>query len=168
MRNIHLNDLHEYISLNLSGDEVFQGTVEENIRLGKNGISQRDVLNVLQQVGIADFVNALPEGIYTTMLPGGKGWPGSAVRKLLLARSLVKKPALFIFQDLFTSIGRTEKKQLIQQLMHAKPNMTFIAISADAEVMQVCDRLIILHEGTVLADGNPSELLSNKTFSDLL
>ncbi|MFN5370348.1 MAG: peptidase domain-containing ABC transporter, partial [Bacteroidia bacterium] len=75
MRNIHLNDLHEYVSLNLSGDEVFQGTVEENIRLGKNGISQRDVLNVLQQVGIADFVNALPEGIYTTMLPGGRGWP---------------------------------------------------------------------------------------------
>jgi ABC-type bacteriocin/lantibiotic exporter with double-glycine peptidase domain len=168
MRNIHLNDLHEYISLNLSGDEVFQGTVEENIRLGKNAITQRDVLNVLQQVGISDFVNGLPEGIYTSMLPGGKGWPGSAVRKLLLARSLVKKPALFIFQDLFTSIGRTEKKQLIQQLMHAKPNMTFLAISADAEVMLSCDRLIILHEGTVLADGKPNELLSNKTFSDLL
>ncbi len=168
MRNIHLNDLHEYISLNLSGDEVFQGTVEENIRLGKNGISQRDVLNVLQQVGIADFVNALPEGIYTTMLPGGRGWPGSAVRKLLLARSLVKKPALFIFQDLFSSIGRTEKKQLIHQVMHAQANMTFIAISADSEVMQACERLIILHEGTVLADGKPAELLSNKTFSDLL
>ena len=168
MRNIHLNDLHEYISLNLSGDEVFQGTVEENIRLGKNGISQRDVLNVLQQVGIADFVNALPEGIYTTMLPGGRGWPGSAVRKLLLARSLVKKPALFIFQDLFSSIGRTEKNQLIHQVMHAQPNMTFIAISADSEVMRACERLIILHEGTVLADGKPAELLSNKTFSDLL
>ena len=168
MRNIHLNDLHEYISLNLSGDEVFQGTVEENIRLGKNGISQRDVLNVLQQVGISDFVNALPEGIYTTMLPGGRGWPGSAVRKLLLARSLVKKPALFIFQDLFSSIGRTEKKQLIHQVMHAQANMTFIAISADSEVMQACERLIILHEGTVLADGKPAELLSNKTFSDLL
>ena len=168
MRNIHLNDLHEYISLNLSGDEVFQGTVEENIRLGKNGISQRDVLNVLQQVGISDFVNALPEGIYTTMLPGGRGWPGSAVRKLLLARSLVKKPALFIFQDLFSSIGRTEKKQLIYQVMHAQANMTFIAISADSEVMQACERLIILHEGTVLADGKPAELLSNKTFSDLL
>ena len=168
MRNIHLNDLHEYISLNLSGDEVFQGTVEENIRLGKNGISQRDVLNILQQVGIADFVNALPDGIYTTMLPGGRGWPGSAVRKLLLARSLVKKPALFIFQDLFSSIGRADKKQLIHQLMHAEPNMTFIAISADSEVMQACDRLIILHEGTVLADGKPAELLSNKTFSDLL
>lgn len=168
MRNIHLNDLHEYVSLNLSGDEVFQGTVEENIRLGKNGISQRDVLQVLQHVGIADFVNSLPEGIYTTMLPGGRGWPGSAVRKLLLARSLVKKPALFIFQDLFSSIGRSEKKQLIHQVMHAQPNMTFIAISADSEVMRACERLIILHEGTVLADGKPDELLSNQTFSDLL
>ena len=168
MRNIHLNDLHEYISLNLSGDEVFQGTVEENIRLGKNGISQHDVLNVLQHVGISDFVNALPDGIYTTMLPGGRGWPGSAVRKLLLARSLAKKPALFIFQDLFSSIGRTEKKQLIHQVMHAKPNMTFIAISADSEVMLACDRLIILHEGTVLADGKPAELLANKTLKDLL
>jgi ABC-type branched-subunit amino acid transport system ATPase component len=102
------------------------------------------------------------------MLPGGRGWPGSAVRKLLLARSLVKKPALFIFQDLFSSIGRTEKNQLIHQVMHAQPNMTFIAISADSEVMRACERLIILHEGTVLADGKPAELLSNKTFSDLL
>ncbi len=168
MRNIHLNDLHEHVSLNLSGDEVFQGTVEENIRLGKNGISQRDVLEAIQQVGISDFINALPEGIYTTMLPGGKGWPGSAVRKLLLARSLVKKPALFIFQDLFTSIGRNEKKQLINQLIHSKTQMSFIAISADLEVMRVCDRLIILHEGTVLADGKPADLLSDKTYSDLL
>lgn len=168
MRNIHLHDLHEYISLNLSGDEVFQGTVEENIRLGKNGITQRDVLNVLNQVGIADFVNALPEGIYTTMLPGGKGWPGSAVRKLLLARSLVKKPALFIFQDLFTSIGRLEKKQLIDRIMNVKANITFIAISADIEVMQACDRLILLHQGTVLADGKPSEIIANTLYSDLL
>jgi ABC-type branched-subunit amino acid transport system ATPase component len=52
--------------------------------------------------------------------------------------------------------------------MHAQPNMTFIAISADSEVMRACERLIILHEGTVLADGKPAELLSNKTFSDLL
>jgi ABC-type bacteriocin/lantibiotic exporter with double-glycine peptidase domain len=166
LRNIHLNDLHELVSLNLSGDEIFQGSVEENVRLGKPGIAPSDVIEALQKAGIADFVNTLPEGIYTQVMPGGRGWPGSAARKLILARSLVKKPALFIFHDHFTSIGRKEKSELIQRIFDDNKQTTIIAISSDPLVMTACSRLIVLKNGTVEASGDPQTLINNPALAD--
>ncbi len=168
MRNIHMTDLHDMVSVNLSADEVFTGTVEENVRLGKPEIRQQDVLDSLRKAGILDFVNRLPQGIFTEMLPGGKGWPGSAVRKLLLARSLVKKPSLVLFHDLFDSIGKAEKNHLINNLFEESNAATIIAVSSDPIVMKSCDRVVVLKEGTVMASGTFDKLLSDNVFHEFI
>jgi ABC-type bacteriocin/lantibiotic exporter with double-glycine peptidase domain len=168
LRNLHLTDLHEIVSVNLSSDEVFAGTVEENVRLGKPGLSQFDVIDALKKAGINDFVNQLPNGIFTTLLPGGRGWPGSAVKKLLLARSLVKKPSLMLFHDHFESIGRKDKDELVRSLIHQQDKMTMIAISSDPAIMEACDRVVILSEGTIAASGTLKELASSPVFKELI
>lgn len=168
MRNIHMTDLHDMVSVNLSADEVFTGTVEENVRLGKPEIRQTDVLEALRKAGILDFVNRLPNGIFTEMLPGGKGWPGSAVRKLLLARSIVKNPSLVLFHDLFDSIGKTEKKTLIDNLLNETHKATVVAVSSDPLVMQACERVVVLKDGAVLAEGPYDKLLSDNVFHEFI
>jgi ABC-type bacteriocin/lantibiotic exporter with double-glycine peptidase domain len=168
LRNLHLTDLHEFVSVNLSSDEVFAGTVEENVRLGKPGLSQFDVIEALKKAGINDFVNRLPNGIFTPLLPGGRGWPGSAVKKLLLARSLVKKPALMLFHDHFESLGRKDKDALIESLIHQQTNMTLIAISSDPLIMEACDRVIVLSEGSVAASGSLKELSNSPFYKELI
>lgn len=168
LRNLHITDLHEIVSVNLSSDEVFAGSVEENVRLGKPGLSQFDVIEALKKAGINDFVNQLPNGIFTTLLPGGRGWPGSAVKKLLLARSLVKKPSLMLFHDHFESLGRKEKDALVNSLIHSQNEMTLIAISSDPAIMEACDRIVILSEGAIAASGTLKELASSPVFKELI
>jgi ABC-type bacteriocin/lantibiotic exporter with double-glycine peptidase domain len=168
LRNLHLTDLHEFVSVNLSSDEVFAGTVEENVRLGKPGLSQFDVIEALKKAGINDFVNQLPNGIFTPLLPGGRGWPGSAVKKLLLARSLVKKPALMLFHDHFESLGRKDKDALIQSMIHQQSQMTLIAISSDPLIMETCDRVVVLSDGSVAASGSLQELSNSPFFKELI
>lgn len=168
LRNLHLTDLHEIVSVNLSSDEVFAGSVEENVRLGKPGLSQFDVIDALKKAGLNDFVNQLPNGIFTTLLPGGRGWPGSAVKKLLLARSLVKKPSLMLFHDHFESLGRKDKDALVNSLIHSQNKMTLIAISSDPAIMEACDRVVILSEGTIAASGTLKELASSPVFKELI
>lgn len=168
LRNLHLTDLHEVVSVNLSSDEVFAGTVEENVRLGKPGLSQFDVIEALKKAGINDFVNQLPNGIFTKLLPGGRGWPGSAVKKLLLARSLVKKPSLMLFHDHFESLGRKDKDDLVSSLIHQQDKMTMIAISSDPAIMEACNRVVILSEGTIAASGTLKELATSPVFKELI
>jgi ABC-type bacteriocin/lantibiotic exporter with double-glycine peptidase domain len=168
LRNLHLTDLHEIVSVNLSSDEVFAGTVEENVRLGKPGLSQFDVIEALKKAGINDFVNQLPNGIFTKLLPGGRGWPGSAVKKLLLARSLVKKPSLMLFHDHFESLGRKDKDELVSSLIHQQDKMTLIAISSDPAIMEACNRVVILKEGTIAASGTLKEIATTPVFKELI
>lgn len=168
LRNLHLTDLHEVVSVNLSSDEVFAGTVEENVRLGKPGLSQFDVIEALKKAGINDFVNQLPNGIFTKLLPGGRGWPGSAVKKLLLARSLVKKPSLMLFHDHFESLGRKDKDELVSSLIHQQDKMTLIAISSDPAIMEACNRVVILKEGTIAASGTLKEIATTPVFKELI
>ncbi len=168
LRNLHITDLHEIVAVNLSSDEVFAGSVEENVRLGKPGLSQFDVIEALKKAGINDFVNQLPNGIFTKLLPGGRGWPGSAVKKLLLARSLVKKPSLMLFHDHFESLGRKEKDALVNSLIHSQNEMTLIAISSDPVIMEACDRIVILSEGAIAASGTLKELASSPVFKELI
>lgn len=168
LRNLHLTDLHEVVSVNLSSDEVFAGTVEENVRLGKPGLSQFDVIEALKKAGINDFVNQLPNGIFTKLLPGGRGWPGSAVKKLLLARSLVKNPSLMLFHDHFESLGRKDKDELVNSLITRQDKMTLIAISSDPAIMEACNRVVILKEGTIAASGTLQEIASTPVFKELI
>jgi len=168
LKNIHLTDLHDAVAINTSQDEIFEGTIEENVRLGKPGISQIQVVKALESAGLIDFVNSLKNGIYTKLLPTGKGISGSAVRKIILARCIIKKPKLFIFNDFFDKLEKSEKAAIVKNICSKESNTTLIAVSTDPFLMKECDRIIIFHSGKIVAEGTFDFLSQQSEYKGLL
>ena len=168
LKNIHLTDLHDAVAINTASDEIFEGTIEENVRLGKPGISQIQVVRAIEKAGLLEFVNTLKDGIYTRLLPTGKGIPGSAVRKIILARCIIKQPKLLIFNDYFDKLERDEKSTIIDSLCNKETGTTLLAVSTDPFLMKQCDRIIIFDDGEIIEEGDYESLFKQNKIKGLI
>lgn len=159
IRDLDLTNLRDKMAKNVSLEDIFEGTILENIIVGKPQVSTRDAVDAIAKVGLADKVNMLPDGLNTHILSGGKGFSSSFISKLILARCLVKKPRLMILNDFFSSFQRSEKEKLVQ-LVTDEALCTLVAVSNDPMVMAACDRIILMEGGTIVKEGTYAELLT--------
>ncbi len=159
LRDLDLTNLRDKVAKNVSAEDIFEGTILDNIVVGKPQVSTRDAVEVMNLVGLSDKVNMLPNGLNTQVISGGKGFSSSFVHKLILARCLVKRPRLLILNDFFASFQRSEKEHLLNVVTSAA-ECTLVAVSNDPLVMAACDRVIVMEGGTIKAEGTYGDLLS--------
>ena len=167
LRDLDFTNLRDKIAKNVSQEDIFEGSILDNIAVGKPQVSVSDAISAIRQVGLQDNVNRLPNGLNTHILSGGKGFSSSFVSKLILARCLVKKPKLMILNDFFYGFQRSEKEKLIQMVMDMSI-CTVVAVSNDPAVMSACDRVILMEKGTIKAEGSYSELQSAGHLNELV
>ena len=159
LRDLDLTNLRDKVAKNVSQEDIFEGTLLDNIMVGKPDVSTRDAVDAVQKVGLDEKINMLPDGLNTHILSGGKGFSSSFVHKLILARCLVKRPRLLILNDFFGSFQRSEKEHLIKLVTEAA-ECTLVAVSNDPLVMAACDRMIVMEGGTIKVEGTYNELLA--------
>lgn len=159
LRDLDLTNLRDKLAKNVSAEDIFEGTILDNIVVGKPQVSTKDAVEAMTIVGLSDKVNMLPKGYGTEIISGGKGFSSSFVHKLILARCLVKKPRLLILNDFFSSFQRSEKEALLD-VVTSNAKCTLVAVSNDPMVMSSCDRIIVMEKGTIAAEGTFSELLA--------
>lgn len=159
IRDLDLTHLRDKIAKNISLDDIFDGTLLENITVGKSTETIEDTLLAIQRVGLSDFINNLPEGLNTHILSGGKGFPSSINQRLILARCLAKKPEMIILNDFFNFMKKADKVQLISELVGRENKWTFVVVSNDPLVMASCDRVVVMNEGSIRVAGKFDELM---------
>lgn len=148
---------------------LFEGTVEENIALGRSWVRTEDVLEAVGTVGLLEWMQAQPDGLQTAVASGGRGLPTQVARKIALARCLAGKPRLLLLDDVFDVLDPPVKRALLTRLLKRDASWTVITVTHDAEVMAACDRVVVLRDGEVACDG-PYEALrqTEAYFRDLL
>ncbi len=166
LRDLDLTHMRDYVAKNISQEDLFDGTLLENITVGKISETVQDAIEAMRTVGVLDEVNSLPEGLNTHILSGGLGLSSSFCNKLILARCLAEKPRLLILNDLFYSVSKKEKMILLGRLHVAK--RTIIYVSNDPLVMSACDKVVQLADGRVKAVGTMDELIEKGTLKDLI
>lgn len=152
-RDLDLINMRDYVAKNISHEDIFDGTILDNIGVGKPDIRYPEVVEAIELVGLSDFVNRLPDGLHTHITSGGQGLPFSIAQKLILARCIAKKPRMLILNDYFSGFAREEKQRLIQLLSSPERSWTLLTFSNDPIVLEVCQRILVLKEGKVTADG---------------
>ncbi len=167
LRDLDYTNLRDKIAKNVSQEDIFEGSILDNVTVGKPQVSVNDAVEAIRQVGLSDKVNMLPDGMNTYILSGGKGYSNSFINKLILARCLVKKPRLMILNDYFHSFPIKEKERLIQ-LVTDLTICTLIVVSNDPSVMKACDRVVVMKEGTIKADGDFKDLLAAGELNELI
>lgn len=154
LRDLDLRSLRNKIAKNISPEDIFDGTLMNNLTLGNPQRKIEDVMNAIQQVGLDDDISKLRDGLDTHIVSGGKGFSSTFIHKLILARCLVKRPSLVILNDFFSGLKKKEKQELVSAVVRRDLPWTLIAVSNDPQIMAACDRVIIINEGTIAHDGD--------------
>lgn len=159
LRDLDITHLRNKVAKNISQDDIFDGTIYENITIGKPTVRIEEVLAITEEVGLDRYLTKLPDGLNTRVISGGKGLSSSTVHRLILCRCLAKKPELIILNDFFSGLSKADKLELMRCVINPETTWTLFAVSNDPLVMAACDRVIVLDHGKVIADGSYQELL---------
>lgn len=149
---------------------IFAGTIAENISLGTDKfVSDQEIWRVLNQVKLDTLVSTLEHGIHTTIGEGGRGLSGGEKQRLALARILIKQPSILLFDEPTTGLDLKTEKVIQNSLEQLTEKMTVITIAHRIKTIQSSDRIWIMEEGKIVADGTHKELEhSNEFYQSLI
>ena len=160
-------DIRSYINDSLAKEDIFRGTLLENITLGKPNISMDQIHEIVEGLGLADFVAISENGFNTMLLPEGKNLPQSIRLKIMLARSLAGNPKLILIGDSFNHLGKDIKQKFIDYLIKIGKSATVIVVSNDPNIAKHFDQVIVLQEGKIIANDKLSALQSKNWFTQI-
>jgi len=168
LKDINKSSLHNAISNNLYDDELFHGSILENITLGRQEISQDDLLWALEFADLSDYIGHLPDGLNTEIIAGSLRLPENITHKILLARSIINRPRLLILSDKLLGNEKREKKELLDRLLDTKQSWTVIILSNDPEVMRRCDNNFFLQDGRIIHQGDYQSVTKESAVNELV
>jgi len=168
LHDLDITHMRDQVAKNISQEDLFDGTLLENITLGKTSTTVHDAIQALEQVGLSDVINALPKGMETHILSGGKGLTKTMIHKLILARCLAKKPKLLVLNDFFITLAKPDKMALLGCITSPQRNCTVIIVSKDPMIMSACDRVIVMEDGLIRTEGTMEELTKKELLKDLI
>ncbi len=148
IQNYNLISLREQIGVLLKQQDIFQGTLWENIELGRTGIKPADVIHLAKQLGFENFLEQFPNGFDTQLDPTGKKIPFTNTKKILLLRALVNAPKLLLMEEPWNDLGKDLKEKVMTYFLQLK-NTTCIIISNDQDFALKCDQQLNLQNGTI-------------------
>ncbi|MCG9910144.1 MAG: ATP-binding cassette domain-containing protein [Flavobacteriales bacterium] len=148
-----------YIGDGLQALDIFEGTVHENISLGRPGITEEETNEMLISTGIRDYMIANGMNMQTHLFPTGKGLPSGLQYRLIIARTFCGNPGLALLEDTVIPIPAKEREQLLDMIFNTKKQVTMIASTNRKDFAQRCDKIIWLDEGRIKAIGKPDNII---------
>jgi ABC-type bacteriocin/lantibiotic exporter with double-glycine peptidase domain len=168
LRDLDRPALRARIGQMLSWTDLFDGTVEENIAVGRAHITPRDVRQALDDLQLTDEVQQLAQGIQTELTNGGRTLPAHLANKLLVAQGIVGTPRLVVLDDFFQNLEAASRTLIIRLLTDRARPWTVIAVSHDPQLLAAFDRILVVHEGKIVRDGTFASLRNDPVCQMLL
>ncbi|MBU9714384.1 ABC transporter ATP-binding protein [Evansella tamaricis] len=142
---------------------LFSGTIAENVRFGNKDATEEEVLDALETAQAIEFVKEKKEGIHTYIEQAGSNLSGGQKQRLSIARALVRKPDVYIFDDSFSALDYKTDANLRKALKRETENAIIILVAQRVNTVMDADRIIVLNEGKVAGMGTHEELIQNNT-----
>lgn len=149
MGNLNPHNLRSIIGDCLMDEVLFEGTIIDNITMGRENATFENAQWAIENLGLKDFIKSLPEGYDTYIHPQGKQFSKGIVDKLILARSIADKPKLVLIKDAFSSMVGEEREKIFQFLTSKTNNWTLVLSSKDKSLIDMMDRAIYIENGFI-------------------
>lgn len=161
VRNYDMDTLRGKVAMVLQKNVLFSGTVAENLRWGDENATDEELRFACRQAAAEEFVDALPGGYDYDLGQGGVNVSGGQKQRLCIARALLKKPKVIIFDDSTSAVDTKTDASIRDSLRKYAPETTKIIIAQRISSVEDADKIIVLDEGEVSAVGTHGELLKN-------
>jgi ATP-binding cassette subfamily B protein len=148
---------------------LFKGTIRENIRFGKPDATDEEVNEALQIAQAEHFISKLPEGLDAPVSQSGKNFSGGQKQRLAIARALIRKPEIYVFDDSFSALDFKTDAKLRKDLIPYAKNSSVIIVAQRVSSILNADNIIVLDEGKCVGQGTHSELLKScQVYQDIV
>lgn len=161
VRNLDLDVLRSEIGLVPQRPYLFSGTVATNLRYGKDDATEEELWHALEVAQAADFVHAMPDGLNTPIAQGGTTVSGGQRQRLAIARALVRRPSIYLFDDSFSALDLTTDARLRAALKPETSHACVIVVAQRVSTIVEAEQIVVLENGAVVGIGTHDELLTS-------
>ena len=169
IKNIDTQDLFKHISMVFQDVTLFNGSVMENIRLGRSSASDEEVLEAARLANCDDFVKKLPRGYETEIGENGSNLSGGERQRISIARAFLKDAEIILLDEIAASLDVENEKYIQESLNKLTKNKTVIIISHRMKSIENVDQIIVMKDGKIEDFGRHDELLKrSKTYKKMI
>ena len=161
IRRMDLKDLRSRLGYVPQKAVLFSGTIDSNLRYGREDAPEEEIRKAVEIAQAADFVDEKPEGIASAIAQGGSNVSGGQKQRLSIARAVVKQPEIYIFDDSFSALDFQTDARLRKALKRETADATSLIVAQRVSTILHADRILVLDEGRVVGQGTHKELLES-------
>ena len=159
VRQMNSHELREHIGFVAQKANLFSGTIEENIRFGREDATDEEVRHAAEIAQARDFIMDKPNGFQEKIVEGAGNLSGGQKQRLSITRALVRKPDIYIYDDSFSALDMKTDAVLRQALKSEVKNAVVIIVAQRVSTIMDADQILVLDEGRLAAMGRHKELL---------
>ncbi|MDT0606629.1 peptidase domain-containing ABC transporter [Croceitalea rosinachiae] len=150
LTGINLNYYRSHLGQSLSEETPFEGTILNNITFGDDSVTVEDVYWALEKTKLTEFVKDQPHGLKTVLYPEGKQIPFTVSKKIVLARSIVRKPKLLVLKDPLDQFNTNEANEIMDFLSDSENGWALVIVSENKQWSKRCGRIITMDSGKLI------------------
>ncbi|MGD2163131.1 MAG: ABC transporter ATP-binding protein [Anaerolineales bacterium] len=168
VREVRQHDLRDKIGYVPQKGTLFSGTIESNLRYADERVSEQDLRESVDIAQAEEFVYSKPEGLQSEIAQGGSNVSGGQKQRLAIARALVKRPSIYIFDDSFSALDFKTDSALRRALNEKTAESTVLIVTQRVATVKNADQIIVLEEGRVVGKGNHENLMQTcETYQEI-
>ena len=161
VKDYDIKTLRDAVSVVLQKNELFSGTIAENLRWGNESATNEELVNACKIAQADEFISQFPDGYDTYIEQGGTNVSGGQKQRLCIARALLKRPKILILDDSTSAVDTRTDALIRKGFKEYIPETTKIIIAQRVASVQECDMIIIMDGGKVMGTGTHEELLKS-------
>ncbi len=161
VKDYDIKTLRDAVSVVLQKNELFSGTIAENLRWGNENATDEELIAACKIAQADEFVSQFPDGYNTYIEQGGTNVSGGQKQRLCIARALIKRPKILILDDSTSAVDTRTDALIRNGFRQCIPDTTKIIIAQRVASVQDCDMIIIMDGGKIMGTGTHEELLQN-------
>lgn len=160
IRDIPYDELLDRISIVMQNVQLFDNTIEENIRIGKKGATKEEIIKAAKKARIHDFIMSLPKGYETDIGENGGLLSGGQRQRISIARAFLKDAPILILDEMTSNVDPVNESLIQDAITELAKNRTVLVVAHHLKTIQKADQILVFQKGNLLEKGKHGELLA--------